>query len=547
MKKTERVNISGIIFNIDEDGYKRLRSYLDAVALKFESREEGKEIVSDIEARIAELFQEALANNKEVITIEDVENVIVVMGHPDDYDSSPEDEQASATEEIRKGPKRMYRDPDDAYLAGVCSGIAAYFGIDPTWVRVAFVALTFMFSTGVWAYLLLWVVVPKAKNTAQKLEMRGHDVNMGNIERSIREEFESVKANLDDLARNVKGRNSQDSIRRILNVFIEIISFLARFVGKFVGIAFVMVGVALLVSFTIVAVTGSMAFPFMDGHHPISLGQFFDVSASDYLVGLVALAVVVCIPLLVLIYIGSKMLFNYRTSSRIIGFSSLGIWIAGIAVLAIVVMDQVQNYRLEGSNTISQEVKIKQDTIVIRALTDEVSMHHDLNFNMGRLAIGEKEDKYVIYGRPKLNIERSESKKMEIILVRKARGATRQAASGVANKISYVWTANDSSIVFDPHIFVTGPLSWKAQSLSITLKVPEGKVIFLDESTNDILFDIQNVDHYWDGDMLGKKWKMTKDGLKLVLTRQEAIADSLKRIERDKEEHRDEDSDRNNE
>jgi len=536
MKKTERVNISGIIFNIDEDGYKKLRSYLDAVALKFDGREEGKEIVADIEARIAELFQEALVNNKMVITIEDVDHVIVVMGHPDDYDSSPEDESAPQPEEFRKGPKRMYRDPDNAYLAGVCSGVAAYFNIDPTWVRVAFLLPIVFFGTGIWVYLILWIVVPKAKNTAQKLEMRGQDVNVGSIERSIRDEFESVRANLDDLARNVKNNNSQDSIRRILHLFVEIISFFARFVGKFVGIVFVLVGISLLVGFSIAIATGSMAWPFMSGNFHISLGQFFDVSPSEYTVGIVALAVIICIPLLVLIYIGSKLLFNYRTSGRIVGFSSLGIWVVGIVVLSVVVMDQLQNYRVEESTTTTAEVKMKQDTIVIKTVKDEVNTHQDFDFNMGRLAVGEVNNKYVIYGRPKMNIERSEGNKIEVVLIRNSRGASRQLASEFAKKITYNWKQDGSALIFDPHFFVSGPLSWKVQDLSIILKVPVGKVVALDESSNEILYDIQNVDNYWDGNMVGKKWQMTKQGLKLLRSAQEAQQDSLKQAQEKKAE-----------
>ena len=209
MKKNINVNISGLLFNIDEDAFAALQNYLDRLKHYFGSDESATEIINDIESRIAEMMQEKLSERKSVITIEDVQQIIKVMGEPGEIEDEsefetkqqatpPPFEAKSNNYQTTSGKRKLYRDPDDKIIGGVSSGLAIYFGIAPIWIRLAFIALTF-FGMSILVYIILWIVIPEAKTTAQKLEMRGEPVNIDNIEKSIRDELNNLGDKLNDI------------------------------------------------------------------------------------------------------------------------------------------------------------------------------------------------------------------------------------------------------------------------------------------------------------------------------------------------------------
>lgn len=192
MKKTFTINLSGSIFHIEEDAYEVLQKYLVNLKKYFGNSEEGKEITADIEARIAEIFRQKISNENKVVTTEWVNEVIETMGTTETINDEAGDEEPLAGQKKKK--RRLYRDPEQKVLGGVCGGIGAYFDMDPVLVRIIFVVLAFV-TTGaaVLAYFILWVAVPKAVTTAQRLEMRGEEVTIKNIEKFIKEEVDSVK------------------------------------------------------------------------------------------------------------------------------------------------------------------------------------------------------------------------------------------------------------------------------------------------------------------------------------------------------------------
>ena len=190
MKKTFSVNLGNQVYYIDDDAYQRLQEYLDRIEGYFSDQKEREDIMNDIELRISELFSERLGVGKQVVTLKDVEEMISIMGDPRVI--SGKEEEPRFTRERRTGPRRIYRDPDDRMIGGVCSGLGAYLGIDPVIVRILFI-LFLIFGIGFLVYIILWIVVPEAKTTAQKLEMRGDSVNVSNIGNFFKEEFENVK------------------------------------------------------------------------------------------------------------------------------------------------------------------------------------------------------------------------------------------------------------------------------------------------------------------------------------------------------------------
>ena len=190
MKITVSINIGGMAFHIDEDAYTELKIYLRSLDRYFAKEPSSAEIMADIEARIADLLKAKINDYKQVITLQDVKDVINTLGTPEDIS----DDSGSGFEKLGStGYHRMYRDPDNRIIAGVCSGMAAYWRIEPWIIRVIFIIISLPGGLGILIYIVLWIVLPEAKTTSQKIEMKGDPVNIHNIKDSVRQEFDNVK------------------------------------------------------------------------------------------------------------------------------------------------------------------------------------------------------------------------------------------------------------------------------------------------------------------------------------------------------------------
>ncbi|MGE0090848.1 MAG: PspC domain-containing protein, partial [Bacteroidales bacterium] len=195
---TVTINLGGFIFHIDDDAYQILHSYLIAIERQFANETDSKEIISDIESRLAELFTETLGNKKDVISKDDVAKVIAIMGEPHDFSVEDEQDNQSKRKNMTnyQTTKRLYRDLENRILGGVCGGLGAYFNADPLLFRILFIIIFFGLGSGLIIYIILWIAIPEARTTAQKLEMRGEPITIENIKKAVREEFENVKNNM---------------------------------------------------------------------------------------------------------------------------------------------------------------------------------------------------------------------------------------------------------------------------------------------------------------------------------------------------------------
>ena len=198
MKTTINTNINGISLIFDDDAYTILNEYLSTIKSHFKNKKGSEEIINDIEARIAELFQQMLNDKKQVLNLDDVNKVKGQMGQPSDFDQDTEEEPVyyARTSNQRK---RLFRDCGDRMIGGVCSGLGAYFHIDTVWIRLIFVAAIFS-GVSPFVYIILWIIIPAARTVSERLEMRGDPVNISNIEKSIREEINEIRDKVDDLA-----------------------------------------------------------------------------------------------------------------------------------------------------------------------------------------------------------------------------------------------------------------------------------------------------------------------------------------------------------
>ncbi len=187
MKKTHNLSIGNALFHVEEDAFEKLEQYLAQIKLHFKDDANKDEILEDIEARIAEKFTE---KGNKIITQKDVEAVMEVMGTVEQFDGhegAPE-----SVKESSRTMKQLYRDPDNAIIGGVSSGLGHFFGVDPIIFRAIFLISIFLGGTGIIAYIILWIVVPEAKTTSQKLSMKGSPVTVAAMAEMMREKIEEV-------------------------------------------------------------------------------------------------------------------------------------------------------------------------------------------------------------------------------------------------------------------------------------------------------------------------------------------------------------------
>ncbi len=524
MKKTLTINISGSIFHIDEDAFDQLQSYLRTISSHYGASEEGREIITDIEARIAEIFQEKLGSKDQVVNTEMVEKTISIMGKPEEIFATDEEHieeeestKAAPTSNVKR-KRRLYRDPDHRVIGGVASGLAGFFGIDVVVIRLLFaIPLILLYGFSLPLYIILWIVVPKAITTTQKLEMRGKKVNISNIEESIKDEYKEVKESFEKI-RDKSTPHVRDGFDRVIDFLGTALRLLIKLVIILLGVGFVFAGFVTLLSFI-----GSMIFansffgPFSDFNFPGSTFPHLFLDGTSITLFTIGIVIVIGIPLLLLIFAGIKLIFNFKTNNKIIGFSALATWLIGIILVISLSFSQVKGY-MHSSTRHSENHEVKafaNDTLYLKS-TDNVDFDYDNgHLSLDQIKVIVKNDQEVMIGKPTLDIEKSYTGKFEIKLRKKSRGKSQDTAIDNAEHIEYSWNQDDSLITFNQFFTLPMESKWRNQKLHITIKVPEGKVVYLDDSMGKIIHDIENSSDTWDYDMLDLKWIMKRDGLSL--------------------------------
>ena len=528
MKKTFTINISGSVFHIDDDAFEKLQKYLHMLNKHFGIAVEGQEILQDIEARIAELFIEKTGNKAEVITDAMVDEVIARMGKPEDF-MEPGEEQEKAKDEAayqdsdQKLRRRLYRDGDSRVLGGVCSGMGAYFNIDMVIMRVIFILLFFLMGPfNILLYLILWIVVPKAKTTAQRLEMRGKEATVSNIEKSIREEVNEVGESYNKFMNAPSNEKGQSRLDRFGDMIGSVLRVVLRIIILLFGAALIICGIASLIGFVASMAVGHS---FLQGgpwnfgwSSDLDMGTLLNnfVSPGAYAVSLISISILVGIPILLVLFIGTKLLFRYRTNNRMIGLGTFGLWLVALIVLIVVGISQVGNFGKQTSQTITQKVDCTTCKTLYLETTDDLyqTMIED-HISLDQMKVAMVNGREKLLGHPRFTIEKSSTGEYLLLIKKISRGSSTEDAQKNVEQIEYTFSQKDSTLRFDPYYFLKDNAKWRQQEVSMILKVPEGKSIYLNEKMKSIISDIENTENMWVGDMVGKTWTMTANGLAL--------------------------------
>ncbi len=515
MKKTIQVNIGGIQFHIDEDAYKVLQQYLDALKAHFEKDgEEGKEIITDIEQRIAELLGKKIAEGNQVITLPDVEEIIKTLGTIDDF-TFGEEEAHEETFHERRANRRFYRDTENYYLGGVAAGLGAYFNIDPLWIRIIFIALIFAKGAGLIVYAILWIVVPKAVSTSQKLEMKGKPVNVNTIEKSISEEYDKVKTSFNTWSRSEKTRNTLDDIFKMLAT---ILMAVFKFMFYALGIIF-LIGGSVFLAFLIMLFFGQADF---FSTHGWVQGWFLpDFSGwmahqANFKLLVLSLFILVFIPILTLIYAGIKIVFNIRSKSVVLRATALTAWILALVLFLTLLFSEITNYSVEAMGTDSKSISLSENAAFSIDVNNNIMSENTVRYSIFDYDILYNKRREAIYGNIILEINPSyDSGEVSVAVKKYLRNVGMNDADEYLDDIDYHYAARDSKLVLDKYFEMDRDDFWRFGKVVVEVEVPVNTHVSFPAEVCEIM------NHYYIGDddcyessRKGKTFVMTADGLK---------------------------------
>lgn len=529
MNRTVNINLAGLVFHIDEEAYGVLANYIADLRAHFQGTEGQDEIIADIEGRLAEIFRDRMGKLRDVVGLDDVQHAINLLGRPESFTDDEGSNGATSTStkadnEPNRGPKRLFRDPDDKVVGGVCSGISHYFGIsDPVWLRAALAISMFVFGSGFILYFILWAIIPKARTTTEKLQMRGENVTVSNIEKRISEEFNELKDRVGTMTGNKAGVQKVGGVlERLVAMLVSLFGMAVKFAGAVLGFFLLMGGIFWFIG---VMMTAFFIPDFMsiDYNGTVSrvmidslVGQLFP-SAAHALIFRIGTLLAWGIPGLMVAFFGSRLLIGYRLQNRFVVLPSLALWISGIIMQ---VYGGVSAFNMfKDSYTGTQEVMLNQTdstrTLYLDLDTDTTSIR-GTEFDEFMFDLLISDDGERLFGKPTLNVVKSKDDKARIIIKRIARGADRKQATELANAINYSLEMTDSVVRFSPWFMFPEGQPWRAQRVRIEVQVPEGTTVYLSEELEKIIYDIQNVNGTYDGDMGGRRWKMHPYGLECV-------------------------------
>lgn len=504
MKKTLNINIGNSIILIEEDAYEMLTAYLNEIKFHFSKNADHFEIVTDIENRIAEMFREILAQQKkQVISIEDVQSVVAQMGSVKDFESADEAEE-SGYEDTISGVKKLYRDTDEAYIAGVCSGLSHYANIEAKWFRLLFLVSLFFAGSGIVAYLIMWILIPRAATRSQRMYMKGQPVNLHGFIRNFEEE----------LAGNQLINRSRGFFVELAEATGRIVRTLSKTFFKIIAALIIVFGTCFFLGLLVAL---AVFFGFWDAnpsdYYPLNIVNDSYLSSMA-----IAFFIALAVPVIALVLFAIRVAFNTRAINRTVSFALLVVWLGGVMVSIFYITKVFSEFKEEAAFTQVKELK-KYDTYTLtldrsRFFSKEDSVRYQINTDKyrGKVILNDMDDPFNLPRNVRLNIEKSDNDRVTLTQNNSAHGKNFEAALSYAQNIRYDFSQQDSLLNFSPFLQLNRNSKWRDQEVELTLRVPVGVRLIMTDNIDRLNFSFD----YWscEGDEARRTWVMTEEGLK---------------------------------
>ncbi|NJN34154.1 MAG: PspC domain-containing protein [Saprospiraceae bacterium] len=441
--------------------------------------------MNDIEARLGELVREGMGK-RSIAMIQDIKNTISIMGKPEDFGAEPISEAASSTKKsahteggkssgIKTG-KQLFRDTEHKVIGGVCSGIAAYLGIsDPLWVRLAFAALLFLAGGSFWLYIILMMIVPEAKTTADRLAMRGEPIDVNSIANAVESGAKNFADKFNEFGQpegqakfNAQAKGFFTEFGNFIGQILRGLGGFGKFIVGAISVIMIICVIAALVSF---ALGVGWAYPF-----------FGYLSTNSWLAPLATFNVfwIIAVPAVSLIWLVRRLLFGSRVNPTVQTVAWI-IFTANIFCLASIAGKVARNF---DANVRTQQVTTlenRAEILVLNTLFEESSDAFEANLGDMRLH-NQHLSKTV-----RCHIDKSDSDKFELVRYNWSNGESENEARTLLSKIDYSVDYQDGTLTVPAAFKIPKDNLFRGQYIKLTLKVPVGKKVkFMKEKRTPI-------------------------------------------------------------
>lgn len=493
MNKTVNINIGGLFFHIDEDAYQKLSRYFDAIKRSLSNSSGKEEIMKDIEMRVAELFSERQKSDKHVINTKDVDEVVAVMGQPEDYRIDDDTEEPKTYNFT--GRKKLYRDKDNGSIGGVCTGLGHYFGIEAVWIKLLFLILFFGFGTGLIAYLVLWIAMPKAVTTSEKLEMTGAPVTISTIEKKVREEFENVSdkfknVDYDELGNKVKsGAASVGS--RLGDVFRSIFEAFAKVLGAIIVVISSVTLFGICIASIIAIFSSSLPQNTLINHFRTPLG----LETPLWIQGILFL-LAFGIPFFFLLILGLKLLVtNLKSIGTIAKYTLLAIWVIAVGIAIAMGINEFTQISSEAKDVKKEVINITPtDTLYVKFQNNDFYSKDYRRHDDFRLTQDEQNHEIIYSNNVSIKVMKTDEKLPYLQIEKLAVGKSVTEAKKRAEKIKYSYKIAENQLILDNYLLTEVANKFRDQRVELFLYLPKGTLLKMDESVQD--FDDSNDDFF---------------------------------------------------
>jgi len=510
MNKTVNINLASTFFHIDESAYTKLKSYLKTLENGFKNTVGKEEILKDIEARIAELFQEIKTNSDYVISEADVDKIISVLGQPEDFITEEEEDFIQTEEPIRK---KLFRDPDDNYIAGVASGLGHYFGIDASWIRLIWLFLVvFSGGTFITIYILFWILVPEAKTTVDKLKMKGKPVNISTIEKKIKEEFDEVSSKIKDIDYEKASNSLKKKSRNFFHFLEETLRAIPKVILKIFGILFLIISISTIITILTTGIVllffGTVLWPF----------DFLGFDLIPNVLGALSVFLFILIPFLFLFSLGVRLLRGNSSTFGSVGrIILLGLWIAAIATFVTLGANEIRSHRVTATKKENHPLPLKlNDTLKVQIFPIqenttvwEFEKSNPLNNLFTRI----REDRRKV----SLSVKRSRESQSTLQIKASAKGSNEKRAQKKVQQVNYHWELEGDKLYLDQFISNKELSSLVHKDIALTLHLAEGQILNLDRNLNTLMqYPVKNDQGFHSRKTAGYLWKMGVEKLECL-------------------------------
>jgi phage shock protein PspC (stress-responsive transcriptional regulator) len=502
MNKTIIININGIVFHIEEDAYEILKSYMTDVQRHFMHSADSLEITTDIENRIAEMFNEILLREgNQVVVLQDVKTVVEQMGSVEDFETADESAKANAQQAFVYGTasRRLFRDPDDHLVAGVCSGIASYFDFNPVWVRLLFAITVAFAGTGFILYIILWIVVPKAVTRADRMAMKGQKLDLQGFKANFEEETSELRNHLSNLHAETRPLiyKTRDFAADVFGHFGSFASGFGKVLGKLIAIAIIAASFVAMIALIFVVISA-----FVYGNRNIGVYHMFPFNIADQHVNnifIVCAVLMLMIPLLAIILTIINYVFKGNVINRTAGSSLLMVWVVALSIVIYYAAKTSADFKEYASFSQTINIKpsadstyyLKLNDIKFLSAEDSVRLKVKEDFR-GRVILDDDEDNNMDMPDKNIDIYVEKSDVPQPVLVESfsARGSDYQDALYNARGTSYQFKQEGNVLKFNRRLEKQSDLLWRAQRLHLTLRIPLNSKVVIDDQVDRFVRDI---------------------------------------------------------